>query len=163
MKTKIALLALALALTACGKDNGHKAGPANGRTNHEELKDDSNKSSCSGAASPGATLFSTYRKSLSGESVQIEMALTFQQSSVTLTDTCAFPDGTTVVAQVSAPIQVTGNQISFLAEVEHTENKDIGGNHYDCSAALHRGNVNWRLTGDCLEISVNGQAELFTK
>ncbi len=165
MKTKIALLTLALALTACGKDNNPEAGLGKngGNSTHEELKDGSDKSTCGGAPSPGATLYSTWRKELKGESVAIDMAFTFQGNTVTLTDTCSFADGTTVVASVSAPITVNGNQIQFLAEAEHTEYKTIGGNSYDCSAALHRGTVNWRLTGDCLEISVNGQADLFAK
>ena len=165
MKSKLSILALALVLSACGNDSDKKPGPTGGGSGGGDMADVIDKSSCTGAPAPGLSLYDTiWRQSVQGEGLSIDTNLIFYSSNKgTISNTCYYPDGTNVTVQLPFNVIITSNSIQFLYSEEKTEKVQNGSNSYECSVGVNKGIAQYALTGQCVELSFNGQKEYLVK
>lgn len=165
MKIKIALLSLALILSACANDSDKKPGPTGGGSGGGEMTDVIDKSSCAGAPAPGLSLYNTiWRQSVQGEGLSIDTNIIFYSSNMgKISNICNYPDGTKVAVELPFNVIINSNSIQFLYSEEKTEKVQSGSNSYECSVGVNKGIAQYALTGQCVELSFNGQKEYLVK
>jgi hypothetical protein len=157
---KIILVVAVTALCACSHDNhddnsgGGVVGPFGG--GNEQMKDVTNRSSCSGTSPTNISLYNTWHMQMASAHFNMDMAFTIGPNSITLTNTCFAQDGTTLDVSVSVPLTVTGNQLSFPAG-QNSTHIERGPNKYNCSVSLNASSVTYDFAGTCLALHNNGQ------
>lgn len=168
------LLALGLALSACGINSGSGGtsgmrgsgglgndGAGGSGGNAQKQVNETDTSVC-GQGAPAYRLDGNrWQMKFRQGDFRFAMVFDFNDGELTLSNHCSFK-GRDLTATVSSPILDNGRSITVLADANHTEEMTDGGFHFDCRVSLARSRVSYEFKGSCLQLREEGNPDVLT-